>query len=139
MAVLMLVAFGFSPYVHAETGNPERFVHVKAGTTTAENGGVALPYDVLVGKFEVTFEEYDAFCEATRRRIPDDKQNWGRGNMPVTSVTWSDSVEYANWLSQHQGLEPAYGQNEDTPGGYSLRDLPERLAGYRLLTSYEWE
>lgn len=118
---------------------PEHLVLVASGTTAVSNGEITLPYDVLVGKYEVTCDEFDAFCKATRRRITDDTENWGRGRMPVTSVTWSDAVEYANWLSQQDGFDPAYDKNEDAPGGYSLKDLPERLAGYRLLTGYEWE
>jgi hypothetical protein len=123
----------------AEVTIPDNFVLVESGTTAVSNGGIPLPYDVLVGKFEVTCDEFDAFCKATRRRITDDKENWGRGRIPVTSVTWSDAIEYANWLSQQEGFDPAYDKNEDAPGGYSLKDLPERLAGYRLLTGYEWE
>lgn len=138
LTALLLVPFRV-PNVSGEVKVPENFVLVKAGTTTANNGGITLPYDNLVGKYEVTCAEYDAFCAATRRRKAEDPQDWGRGNLPVTGVSWIDAVEYANWLSQKEGLEPAYGKNEAAPGGYSLKDLPEKLAGYRLLTGYEWE
>jgi sulfatase modifying factor 1 len=115
------------------------WVLVPAGSKTTSQGIINLPYDVLVGKYETTLEEYDAFCAATRRRPIADPQNWGRGRMPAHSVSWNDAVEYANWRSLEEGLEPAYAQNADAPGGYSLKDMPERLAGYRLLTGYEWD
>jgi formylglycine-generating enzyme len=49
-----------------------------------------------MGKNEVTFEEYDAFCTATRRRKPDD-DGWGRGTRPVMNVTWEDAKAFADW------------------------------------------
>ncbi len=55
--------------------------------------------DFAMGRYEVTFAEYDKFAEATGRAKPDD-QGWGRGNRPVINVSWNDGVAYANWLSQ---------------------------------------
>ncbi len=49
--------------------------------------------------YETTFEEYDRFCEETRREKPDD-QGWGRGRQPVINVTWLDAVAYSEWLSR---------------------------------------
>lgn len=51
-----------------------------------------------MGKFEVTFEEYDRFALATGRRVPED-QGWGRGRQPVINVSWQDAKAYADWLS----------------------------------------
>lgn len=52
-----------------------------------------------IGKYEVTFEQYDPFVIATRRRKPDD-YGWGRGSRPVIDVSWEDARAYAEWLSQ---------------------------------------
>ncbi|MEN8213895.1 MAG: formylglycine-generating enzyme family protein [Pseudomonadota bacterium] len=57
-----------------------------------------------IGKYEVTFEQYDAFALATGRELPDD-QGWGRGKRPVINVSWEDAVAYANWLSEQTGRE----------------------------------
>jgi len=48
-----------------------------------------------MGKYCVTFEQYDAFCEATGRQKP-----WGfkRGNMPVSQITWNDANAFAEWM-----------------------------------------
>mgnify|MGYP001312386415 CR=1 FL=1 len=51
-----------------------------------------------IGKYEVTFQEYDQFVHATRRREPDN-YGWGRDNRPVIDVSWDDARDYANWLS----------------------------------------
>jgi formylglycine-generating enzyme required for sulfatase activity len=51
-----------------------------------------------MGKYEVTFEEYDRFAIATGRRLPED-QSWGRGKRPVINVSWDDAKAYAAWLS----------------------------------------
>lgn len=55
-----------------------------------------------LGRFEVTFDQYDAFARATGRPLPAD-QGWGRGRRPVINVTWEDARAYADWLSQQTG------------------------------------
>ncbi|MCP4698273.1 MAG: formylglycine-generating enzyme family protein, partial [Gammaproteobacteria bacterium] len=67
-----------------------------------------------VGQYPVTFEEYDRFCEAVKRRKPDD-MGWGREKRPVINVSWEDATAYCEWLN---------GQTKQE---------------YRLLTEAEWE
>lgn len=55
-----------------------------------------------IGKYEVTFDEYAAFAQATGRQIPHD-QGWGGGTRPVMNVTWKDATAYAEWLSEQTG------------------------------------
>ena len=43
-----------------------------------------------LSKYEVTFEEYDAFTDATgRERVGD--EGWGRGKRSVINVSWPDA------------------------------------------------
>jgi len=55
-----------------------------------------------LSKYEVTFEEYDAFTDATGRERADD-EGWGRGRRPVINVSWRDAVAYTHWLSDQMG------------------------------------
>ena len=55
-----------------------------------------------LSQYEVTFEEYDAFTDATGRRRTDD-EGWGRGRRPVINVSWHDAVAYTQWLSSQTG------------------------------------
>ncbi len=85
------------------------WVDVKGGTfmmgtpvTEAERGGDERQHTVTVSdfklsKYEVTFEQFDAFCKATKRKVPKD-QGWGRGNRPVMNVTWFDAKAFADWM-----------------------------------------
>ncbi len=66
------------------------------------NVTIAAPF--AVGKFAVTFAEWDACvadggCGSYR---PDDG-GWGRGGRPVINVNWHDSKRYAAWLSKKTG------------------------------------
>jgi len=50
-----------------------------------------------MSKYEVTFEQYDAFCAATGRSKPSD-ESWGRGKRPVINVSWHDAKAFADWM-----------------------------------------
>jgi formylglycine-generating enzyme required for sulfatase activity len=76
---------------------------------------IARPF--AVGKFEVTFGEWDA-CVAgagcTSNKSPSDA-GFGKGRRPVIYVSWDDAKEYVAWLSRKAGKT------------------------YRLLSEAEWE
>lgn len=69
---------------------------------------------------------------------------------PVTNVSWSDAVEYCNWLSVQEGLTPAYEKKFEkwepirpTPNGYRLPteaewDLAMRYQGRRVPVVFPW-
>ncbi len=56
-----------------------------------------------MGRYEVTFAEWDA-CTAVRqcRRRPKDF-GWGRGRRPVFDVSWDDAKWYVAWLNRKIG------------------------------------
>ncbi len=76
---------------------------------------VTMARPFAVGKFEVTFAEWDA-CVAEKgcTHKPGD-QGWGRVKRPVINVSWDDAKQYVVWLSRKTGQS------------------------YRLLTEAEWE
>jgi formylglycine-generating enzyme required for sulfatase activity len=56
----------------------------------------------LMGRYEVTYEQYAKFCNSTGRVLPSDN-GWGMGNRPVVNVTWLDAVAFTEWLSAQSG------------------------------------
>ncbi|MDP6706978.1 MAG: SUMF1/EgtB/PvdO family nonheme iron enzyme [Alphaproteobacteria bacterium] len=60
-----------------------------------------------LGRYAVTFDEYDRFCEASGREKQGD-EGWERGRRPAINVSWNDAQAYVEWL------------NGETGGGYRL-------------------
>jgi formylglycine-generating enzyme required for sulfatase activity len=59
---------------------------------------VTLP-DFRIGKYEVTYKEYDAFARRTGRELPE-ADSMGRGNRAVAFVDWYDAkafCEFHGW------------------------------------------
>ena len=80
---------------------------------------VTIGYQLAVGRFPVTFEEWDA-CVIDAGTTHKPKANWGRGRRPIMNVSWDDiSNDYLPWLNRKLGLTGA--------------------ASCRLLTEAEWE
>ena len=50
-----------------------------------------------MSKYEITFEQYDVFCDSTIRTKPNDN-GWGRGKNPVINITWDDAKSFADWM-----------------------------------------
>ena len=55
-----------------------------------------------IGKYEVTFDEYDRFAKATNEKLPKDR-GWGRATRPVVNVSWDEAVAYTKWLTEQTG------------------------------------
>jgi formylglycine-generating enzyme required for sulfatase activity len=63
---------------------------------------VVIGHRYAIGRYPVTFAEYDHFCEATSRKKPHDA-GWGRGRRPVINVSWEDGKGYTEWLAKKTG------------------------------------
>ncbi len=67
-----------------------------------------------VGKFEISFNDYDLYAQAKGLGRPSDKR-WGYGERPAIHVSWQDAQNYVQWLKLKTGKP------------------------YRLLSEAEWE
>ncbi len=63
---------------------------------------VKIQKPLAIGRYEVTFAEYDQFATAAGHWLPRDS-GWGRDRRPVINILWRDATEYAKWLSEQTG------------------------------------
>lgn len=64
---------------------------------------VEIGYSLAMGKYEVTFAEWDACVEAGGCSHEPDDEGFGRGERPVLNVNRLQAEEYLRWLSQVTG------------------------------------
>ena len=77
---------------------------------------VTIAEPLAVGRYEVTFDEWDAcVAEGGCNGYEPEDNNWGRGRRPVINVSWEDAQDYLYWLGRKTG------------------------ESYRLLSEAEWE
>ena len=88
---------------------------------------VTISKRIAMGRYEVTFDDYDRFADATGRTKPGDS-GWGRGSRPVINVSWNEAKAYAAWLSAQTGK--TYRLPSESEWEYAAR------AGTR--TRYSW-
>jgi len=89
-------------------------VVIPAGILSIEQSGVSIPIKKFaMGRYLITFEEFDKFCVLCNKDKPSD-QGSGRGKQPVVNVSCQSAREYCEWLSFQTGKH------------------------YRLPTSEEW-
>lgn len=64
---------------------------------------VEIAYPIAIGKYEVTFAEFDAcVADGGCSHEPEDG-GWGRGRQPVIYVNRADAEEYVAWLREETG------------------------------------
>jgi len=86
------------------------FVNIKGGSIEMLDESIIPPpeptyllaKDFNISRTEVTFRQFDAFCNATNRDMPDDSE-WGRGDRPVINIRYDDAIAYCSWLSNLLG------------------------------------
>ena len=64
---------------------------------------VTIDKPFAVGRYEVTFAQWDACVEAGACTHAPNDRGWGRGNRPIIYVNWRDANEYTAWLSDLTG------------------------------------
>jgi formylglycine-generating enzyme required for sulfatase activity len=79
-------------------GSPE----YEVGSYENRRDRVTIDRRFAIGRYAVTFDEYDHFCAATELKKPEDR-GWGRGRRPVIEVSWQDAVAYCVWLANETG------------------------------------
>ena len=66
---------------------------------------VTITRRIAMGRYEVTFDDYDRFADATTGVDRPNDKGWGRGTRPVINVSQEDAQAYAVWLSEQTGKD----------------------------------
>ena len=67
---------------------------------------VSIRKNFAIGRREVTFAEWDRCVAMSGCKFSPPDQGWGRGDRPVTDVSWDDAKEFTAWLSKTTGKTP---------------------------------
>jgi len=115
---------------------------------------VFLPVELArfeIGRYIVTFDDFDQFCNEMEIALPDD-EGWGRGRRPVININWLQATQFCNWFSRKSSLKEAFDEagnliyeNEGKKMVVNLGDkkitfdILQKIQGYRLPSEAEWE
>lgn len=94
---------------------------------------VSLARPFYIGMHEVTNAQFRRFRREHRSGFID-QRTLDLDAQPVVRVSWDDAAAYCNWLSEREGLTPAYERSGDR---FVLRQPVGN--GFRLPTEAEWE
>lgn len=110
LPILLFLISGCSIFQSSSSDLPApQMVLIKGGTFTMgdiydRDNPDATPVHTVtlsnfkIGRYEVTYEEYDAFARRTDRTLPK-SDSLGRGNRPVAYVSWSDAHAFCQFHS----------------------------------------
>jgi formylglycine-generating enzyme required for sulfatase activity len=110
-----------------------RLISIPAGEIALRDDRKKLSWNVrilpfLLSEYPVTRQDYIAITGSPHI-------DHGEDRMPVVNVSWLDSVNFCNLLSEKSGLESCYIFNGDGTEVTFSREA----GGYRLPTEAEWQ
>lgn len=110
LAILLLLT-GCSLFKHSSQKVPKpKMVYIEGGTFTMgdiygkKKNSDATPVhkvtlsDFRIGKYEVTYRQYDAFARRTDRPLPPADTLLGRGRRAVAFVSWKDARAFCKYF-----------------------------------------
>ncbi len=62
---------------------------------------IAKPF--AIGRYEVTFDEWDKCVDEGGCKYRPEDRDWGRGKRPAVNLSWLDAKTFTTWLSQKTG------------------------------------
>ncbi len=123
-----------------------KVVQIPEGEFVMGEVGLADTHSVFLDSYKmcphaVTNEEYKLFCDMTGHDYPPEGGSnfapegyfLNYGNYPVVGVSWNDAVQYCNWLSELEGLDPCYNYY------INIWEYDSTKNGYHLPTEAQWE
>ena len=99
---------------------------------------IQIPSGLALGRYPVTFDQWDACVKDGGTTYKPDDEGWGRCSRPVINVSWDDIQLYLQWLGEVTGktyrllseAEWEYAARAGSQTAYSFGNDPKELDRY---------
>lgn len=93
--------------------------------------------DFYIGKYEITFDQYDEFAKVTDRTLPKDR-GYGRGRRAVVYINWHDAQAFCNYWGWRLPTETEWefaARSRGKVTRYSGTNDPDSLESYAITSN----
>lgn len=96
---------------------------------------------IYMDETPVTYTDYEVYVRAGgQKNAYWYYDSYHIAEQPVTGISWHVAVDYCNWRSACEGLEPVYRLTKELDEwGYPVYEIIQQASGYRLPYSTEFE
>jgi formylglycine-generating enzyme required for sulfatase activity len=133
--LFFVISLSFFVEVNAQ---PKTLYGIKIAKFIPAGGYIETPF--YMDETPITYEDFKKYVRAGGKKTAYwEYESYNINEQPVTGISWHHAVDYCNWRSKCEGLQPVYFKTDSLDDfGYPIYERDTFASGYRLPTEDEF-